>query len=104
MKFIYKASLSLILSVILITGSGWGFLVHRTVHQLAVYELPGKMQRFFYRNMENVVNNAPRPDTRRNADSTEASKHFIDLEPFGDSAAWKMPLTWNEAVVKFSKD
>ena len=54
--------------------------------------------------MEYLVNNAPRPDVRRNQDSTEATKHFIDLEAYGDSAAWKMPLYWNDAVAKYSKD
>ena len=84
--------------------SSWGFLVHRTIHQLAVYELPKKMQPFFYKNMNYLVENAGRPDQRRNTDSTEASKHFIDLEMFGDSAAWKMPFSWDDAVKKYSKD
>ena len=78
----------------------WGFLVHKTAHQLAVYELPKEVQSFFYKNMEYLVTNAPRPDMRRNSDPTEATKHFIDLEAFGDSAAWKMPLHWNDAVAK----
>ena len=82
----------------------WGFLVHRTIHQLAVYQLPKPMQAFFYSNMNNLVEHSVRPDLRRNQDSTEAPKHFIDLEAFGDSAAWKMPLKWDEAVKIYSKD
>lgn len=89
---------------VLIGLSSWGFLMHRTIHQLAVYELPKDMQPFFYKNLDYIVKNAPRPDERRTKDSTEASKHFIDFEAYGDSAAWKMPLTWNEAVAKYSKD
>lgn len=84
--------------------SSWGFLVHRTIHQLAVYELPKPMQPFFYKNMNYLVENAGRPDQRRNQDSTEASKHFIDLETFGDSAAWKMSFKWEDAVKVFTKD
>ena len=84
--------------------SSWGFLVHRTIHQLAVYELPKPMQSFFYKNMNYLVENAGRPDQRRNQDSTEATKHFIDLEAFGDSAAWKMPFKWDDAVKIFTKD
>jgi len=93
-----------ILITAVIFFSGWGFLVHRTVHQLAVYELPGSMQPFFYKNMNYLVDNAARPYLRRNQDSTEAPKHFIDLEAFGDSAAWKMPLTWDEAVKMYTRD
>ena len=54
--------------------------------------------------MKYLVDNAGRPDLRRNEDSTEATKHFIDLEAFGDSAAWKMPLSWDKAVSIYSKD
>lgn len=54
--------------------------------------------------MDYLVKQSVRADQRRNEDPTEASKHFIDLEIFGDSAAWKMPLYWNEAVSKFKKD
>jgi len=62
------------------------------------------MQPFFYQNLDYIVKYSIRPDQRRNQDPTEAPKHFIDLEAYGDSAAWKMPVTWNEAVAKYSKD
>jgi hypothetical protein len=87
----------------MVCGS-WGFLVHRTVNQLAIYELPGTLRAFFFQNMDYMVKNAPRPDLRRNQDSTEATKHFIDLEMYGDSAGWKMPMQWEEAVARYSKD
>ena len=73
----------LFLLTVIICCTSWGFLVHRTIHQLAVYELDGSLQRFFYRNMDYIVKNAPRPDQRRNEDSTEATKHFIDIEMYG---------------------
>jgi S1/P1 Nuclease len=84
--------------------TSWGFLVHRTVNQLAVYELPKAPRVFFHRNMDYIVKHSVRPDLRRNEDSTEDTKHFINFEAFGDSAAWKMPVTWEEAVRKYSKD
>jgi hypothetical protein len=87
-----------------ISLSSWGFLVHRTVNQLAIYQLPKKMRAFFYGNMDYIVKYSIRPDQRRNEDRTEAPKHFIDLEAYGDSAAWKMPLSWNEAVARYSRD
>jgi hypothetical protein len=93
---------SVLVGVVILCNS-WGFLVHRTIHQLAIYELHGPLQHFFYRHMEQVVKYSVRPDQRRNEDSTEGSKHFIDLEVFGDSAR-KMPLTWDEAVLVYGKD
>ncbi|MBD0369056.1 MAG: hypothetical protein ICV53_23495 [Flavisolibacter sp.] len=93
-----------LVTAVFLLGSSWGFLVHRTVNQLAIYQLPKAMQPFFLRNEKYLVQQAVRPDLRRSEDPTEAPKHFIDLEPFGDSAAWKMPRTWSEAIAKYSND
>ena len=95
--------IGLLLFILSMFGS-WGFLVHRTVNQLAVYALPKSMQPFFYNNMKYLVEHSVRPDLRRNQDSSEAPKHFIDLEAFGDSAAWKMPVNWDEAVRQYTRD
>jgi hypothetical protein len=95
---------NVLIITILIFLCSWGFLVHRTIHQLAVYELPAPMRPFFYKNIKYLVEYSGRPDQRRNEDSTEATKHFIDLEAFGDSAAWKMPYSWQEAVKIYTKD
>ncbi len=95
---------SCVIIVVSVFFSSWGFLVHRTVHQLAVYQLPSSIQPFFYNHMEYLVQHSVRPDQRRNDDSTEAPKHFIDLEVFGDSAAWKMPFKWEDAVRIHTKD
>lgn len=89
---------------LLFACSSWGFLVHRTVNQLAVYELPAGMQSFFYRNMEYLVKNAPRADERRNQDSTEATKHFVDLEMFEQDDHNRMPLYYDEAVARYGRD
>src|SRR5688572_7148154 len=78
--------------------SGWGFLIHRTTTQMSVYELPRPMRSFFQENINYLVKNSVRPDQRRNDDSTEAPKHIIDLELYGDSAAWKMPYRFEDAL------
>ena len=104
MRLLKRYGISVVLSVMLIVTCSWGFLVHKTAHQLAVYELPKEIIPFFYQNMENLVTNAPRPDMRRNQDSTEATKHFIDLEMYGPEAATKMPVDWRMAVKMYTKD
>lgn len=93
-----------LLIVAVIICSSWGFLGHRTIHQLAIYELPPSMRTYFHQNMAEIVKNSVRPDQRRSQDKEEATKHFIDLELYGDSAAWKMPLLWKDAVKKYGKD
>lgn len=104
MTLVKKLFISIgIISFCLIISS-WGFLIHKTVQQLAIYELPKSMRPFFYQHKDKLVYNAPRPDIRRSQDSTEATKHFIDLEMFGKNAATEMPLFWKDAVKKYSKD
>lgn len=96
-----------ILASIFFVFNSWGFLVHRTVHQVAVYRLPKQMQPFFYKNMDYLVEHAPRADQRRNQDPTEASKHFVDLDAFYDwspQSPYPLPLRWEEAVKKYSRD
>ena len=97
--------LILLLAFILVSVCGsWGFLVHRTVNQLAVYELPKNLQRFFHSHRAYLVKESVRPDERRQEDPLEASRHFIDFEAYGDSAAWKMPWSWNAAAAAYSSD
>jgi hypothetical protein len=100
-----KKSISVsIIAAFVFVCCGWGYLVHRTINQLAIYQLPRAMRPFFYLHKDSIVRNAPRPDMRRGSDPMEGSKHFIDLEAFGDSAAWKMPVKWEEALQRYGKD
>jgi glutamine synthetase len=34
----------------------------------------------------------------------EAPRHYIDLDDYGDSAIYKLPRYWNQAVEKFGED
>ncbi len=96
-----------VIALILVVGSSsWGFLAHKTIHQLAIYSLPKKMGIFFYKNIDYEVYNSVRPDVRRKDDKTEATKHFIDIDApiFGENSLETMPKTWEEAVKKYSED
>lgn len=62
------------------------------------------MRPFFHQNIAYLVRYSVRPDQRRSSDSTEDTKHFIDFEAYGEDAANKMPMNWDEAVKKYSKD
>ena len=104
MKGLLRGGRGLLLGIILVGFSSWGFLVHRTIHQLAVYQLPAEMAGFFHSNMAKLVYDAPRADTRRNTDSTEAPKHFIDLEPFNEKPAYDLPQDFSKAIDRYSLD
>jgi len=102
-------SRNLLILAILLTSSFqeafcWGFFAHQRINRLAVFCLPQPMSAFFKRNIVYITENAVNPDRRRNVVKGEAPKHFIDIDVYGDSALWKMPRKWNDAVAKYSED
>jgi hypothetical protein len=103
-----KTLLPLLLAALVLahgTASGWGFFGHRTITQIAVYELPSSMQAFYYRNMGEIVRLSTAPDERRNDDPTEAPKHYIDMDHYSEEDPFgKMPRKYDEAVAKFTAD
>ena len=87
------------------TASGWGFFGHRTITQIAVYDLPASMQAFYYRNMPELVRLSTVPDERRNTDPSEAPKHFIDMDHYSEEDPFgKMPRQYDQATSKYSAD
>lgn len=100
----YKAALTIACLIAIVALSSWGFLVHRTVNQLAIYQLPKSMQPFYHSNMEYLVRHSVRPDQRRSSDKEEDTKHFINFEAYGDSAALRMPLAWDAALRRYKRD
>jgi len=59
---------------------------------------------FYKSNIEYIREVAVNPDRRRFSVPDEAPRHYIDLDHYGDSAAFKMPQSWADAVNKFSED
>ncbi|HEX8328158.1 MAG TPA: zinc dependent phospholipase C family protein [Hymenobacter sp.] len=103
-----KTLLPLLLAALMLahgTAGAWGFFGHRTITQVAVYELPASMQAFYYRHMAELVRLSTAPDERRNDDPTEAPKHFIDIDHYSENDPFgKMPRVYDKAVEKFSAD
>jgi hypothetical protein len=67
-------------------AQAWGFYGHRLLNRLAVYTLPPEMLPFFKANIDYLTTNATRPDSRRTVVPTEAPRHFLDVDAYGDSA------------------
>lgn len=84
--------------------SSWGFFAHRKINQLAVYTLPSSMASFYKKNIQYLSEAAVNPDRRRYAVPEEAPRHYIDLDDYGDSAVYKLPRYWSDAVKQFGED
>jgi hypothetical protein len=85
-------------------SSSWGFFAHQKVNRLAVFILPPEMIGFYKKNIQYLTEASVNPDRRRYAVADEATKHYIDLDDYGDSAVYKLPRYWNDAVEKYGED
>lgn len=82
----------------------WGFFAHQRINRLAVFLLPQEMVGFYKHNIQYMTENAVNPDKRRYAVENEAPRHYLDADVYGDSAVYKLPRYWNDAVAKYTED
>ncbi|UOG76148.1 zinc dependent phospholipase C family protein [Hymenobacter tibetensis] len=87
-----------------VTSPGWGFFAHRTIAQISVYTLPSSLQPFYFRHLKEIVRLSTAPDERRDSDPQEATKHFIDMDHYGDDPFGLMPKAWDKAEAKYTAD
>lgn len=82
----------------------WGFFAHRLINKHAVYSLPPEMAAFYKQHINYLEQKATLPDQRRYVVAEEAPRHYIDLDVYGDSAAWKLPRYWQQASDSLTAD
>ncbi|WP_439881046.1 zinc dependent phospholipase C family protein [Pontibacter sp. MBLB2868] len=85
-------------------GYSWGFFAHQRINRLAVFALPPEMVGFYKKHIRYITENAVNPDKRRYAVANEAPRHYIDLDVYGDSALYKLPRFWQQAVEQYTED
>lgn len=99
---LYCAAAAAIL--ILCSFVSWGFFAHQQINRLAIFTLPIEMIGFYKKNAEFITKSAVAPDKRRFFSPDEAPRHYIDLDHYGDSAVFKMPRKWKDAVATYTED
>jgi hypothetical protein len=62
------------------------------------------MSVFYKKNIDYISEAAVNPDRRRYAVLDEAPRHYIDLDVYGDSAVYKLPRYWQDAVKQIGED
>jgi hypothetical protein len=62
------------------------------------------MSGFYKKNIVYLTEAATHPDNRRYAVADEAPRHFIDMDAYGDSARFKLPKYWKQALEKYGED
>jgi len=100
-----RIAILLLLNLLLpFTGYCWGFFAHQRINRLAVFTLPPEMVGFYKKHIRYITENAVNPDRRRYAVAGEAPRHYIDIDVYGDSALYKMPRFWQQAVERYTED
>jgi len=94
----------ILLSPLFTKGDAWGFFAHQKINRLAVFTLPPEMVGFYKQNIQYITQKAVNPDMRRYVNKAEAPRHYIDIDVYGDSAIYKMPRYWKDAVEMYSED
>ena len=91
---------SLLLPVLLLTLSSWGFFAHIRINRQAVFTLPDGMSRFYKNNISYLSNHAVDPDKRRYADTAEAPRHYLDVELY-ETHIDSIPRKYEDALSKY---
>jgi hypothetical protein len=97
-------ALSMVFCFISLCGYAWGFFGHQRINRMAIFTLPPEMFTFYKYHIRYITENAVNPDKRRYAIEGEAERHYIDIDVYGDSAIFKMPRRWEDAVAKYTED
>lgn len=96
----------LLIVIIPVLISSWGFLAHKSLQQVSIYVLPSELGIFFFANQDYLVAHSIRPDVRRRDDKTEDPKHYLDMDApiFGPNYRTAIPHDFSEAIRKYSVD
>lgn len=65
---------------------GWGFVVHRSINESAIYLLPKPLLNFYVKNRKSIVDFSINADERKYFILDESSKHYFDFDSWDDSA------------------
>ncbi|MES2519602.1 MAG: zinc dependent phospholipase C family protein [Bacteroidota bacterium] len=91
-------------SKLIVHNQIWGFFAHQRINRLAIFTLPHDMMPFYKTHLRYLMEHSVAPDQRRYAVKDEAPRHYIDLDAYGDSATYKLPTFWKDAVEKYTED
>lgn len=97
-----KIGYFILVVMIWISCTAWGFFAHREINRMAVFILPGAMAHFYKNNIDFIREQAVNADKRRYSDTAEAPRHFIDADRYGQQPFDSIPERWEEAKLKFT--
>ncbi|RZM27816.1 MAG: S1/P1 Nuclease [Pedobacter sp.] len=86
--------------IVLFSLGSWGFFAHMRINRYAVFSLPSGISRFYKANIQYLSDHAVDADKRRYADTSEAPRHYLDVELY-EKEIDSIPRKWEDAVKKY---
>jgi len=86
--------------IVLFSLGSWGFFAHMRINRFAVFSLPSGISRFYKANIQYLSDHAVDADKRRYADTSEAPRHYLDVELY-EKEIDSIPRKWDDAVKKY---
>lgn len=86
------------------TAFCWGFYAHRQINYYAVFLLPPQMLLFYKQHIEFLSEHATDPDKRRYLLPQEGSRHYLDIDHYGEAPYNNLPRRWDSAVARYGLD
>lgn len=93
-----------LLAVMPLFVSAWGFEAHRLINQFAVFTLPPALVSQWGGYAEYLSKHAVDPDKRRGAVKGEGCRHFIDADHFDQPPFNAIPRDWDGAIAQLTED
>ncbi len=94
--------LSLYLVCILLLCTSWGFHAHKKINETAVFLLPTEISGFYKNHIHTLTERATDADKRCYVDTTEAPRHYIDLDRYEEGID-SIPIHWSKAREKYTE-
>ena len=83
---------------------GWGDEVHRMVARSATLALPEEVRPFFTTCRHFLAKHSLDPDLAAAGDPSRKSKHWLDIDHYGEYPFDELPRSFDDAVEKFGRD
>ncbi len=81
----------------------WGKAGHNAVNRFAIPVLKGPLGTFYEQHTEFIEQHSMDADHAKQADRTEAPRHFLDLDAYGEYPFSELPRDRAKATARFSK-
>ncbi|MFB3068744.1 MAG: hypothetical protein ACE1ZI_05670, partial [Acidobacteriota bacterium] len=85
-------------------GYAWGPGAHRWITNRAIDNLEGPFQELFSKHRSTIVRQTMDPDYRKDQDPEEPSRHYIDLEFYGEFPFSDLELNYDRLVARWGKE